>query len=218
MGDMRTLLALVLVAACSGTAGGRDRSEALVVATHCQGHACKTTPQARGLGEGCYVVDDELYQCSTDVLPVGEASCFAIPRCAGACKVTITVDDREISTERCRARWAADRAAHRPPPRCSPVRLQVLSGPAVSPADLRLPAELVLEVLRTGKSRLMYEAEACSTNDGVVVGEATHTTGFAGLDGVLRGEVAALAPPPGECVTIVLLASEFECDLEVELM
>jgi len=217
---VRTPLALVLAAACSGTAGVRDHSEALVAATHCRDHACPTTPQARGIGEGCYVVGDQLYQCSTDLLPAGEAWCFEVPRCSGACTAAITDSSGdEISTEHCRDRWRADRKSHRPPPTCSPVQLVIAIGSAAapSPSALALPEALVVEVIRSGKVRVVYEADACATNDGVVVGEATRTTGFAELDRVLRGKLAELALPPGECLKVALVVWHFECETEQTL-
>jgi hypothetical protein len=212
--------ALALAAACSGTTGVRDHSEALAVATHCWGHACAATPEARNLGEGCYVVDDRLYQCSTDYLPAGQVSCFEIPRCVGACTVTVTGrNGRAISIARCSDRWRADREAHRPPPTCSPARLQVVDGPGAGTSSaLPLPPALVIEVVRTGKSRVVYEAEACGTDDGVVVGEATRTTGFVELDRVLRGRLAELAVPPGACARVALIASRFECEVGQTLL
>lgn len=214
------VLVLVLAAACSGTAGVRDHSETLVVATHCADHACSPRPQARGLGEGCYAVDDALYQCTTDELPAGEASCVEVPRCAGACEVTLTDGrGREISTAHCRDRWRADREAHRPPPTCSPAQLEVAIGPtaAGAPSALPLPAALVQDVLRTGKVRVSYEAEVCATDGGVAVGEATRATGFAELDRVLRDRLTGLTPPAGACVRVVLVVSRFACEAEQTL-
>ena len=106
--------ALVLAAACGGMAGVRDHAEALVVATHCQRHACPAAPHARLLGERCYVVGDRLYQCSTNRLPAGQASCFEIDFAAGTRTYIRTVHNgRELSTRRCRDLWRADHAARR---------------------------------------------------------------------------------------------------------
>ena len=69
----------------------------------------------------------------------------------------------------------------------------------------------MLEVFRTGHTVLMYKAEACAAGDGVVVGESSYSTGFADLDVIVRGEVAKVALPPGECVKVTLLTSRFEC-------
>jgi len=208
---VRTLLVLVLATACSGNAGVREHSEALAVATHCHHHDCPTTAEALNLGEGCYLVDDRLYQCSTD--GPGEASCFEISPCREVCDNTVT-DSRgfEISTERCESlRWAY-RRAHPPPPTCAPVELRSMGSVAAhSPLQLALPDAQVLEVVRAGKNRVVYEAEACATGDGVVVGEPVHATGFADLDEVLRGEAAKVALPPGECANVVLVLSRFEC-------
>jgi hypothetical protein len=113
-GDMRALLAFVLITGCSGTAGVRDHAEPVVVATHCRQHACPVTPHARGLGAGCYVVEDRLYQCSNDGLPLGEVSCFEIDWHAGTWEFHF-IDSRghEISTRECRDRWREDHAARR---------------------------------------------------------------------------------------------------------
>lgn len=99
------------------------------------------------------------------------------------------------------------------PPICAPVVVLISIGSvaAHSRSELALPGALVMKVVRTGKSTMRYEAEACATGDGVVVGEPTRTTGFAELDEVLRGEVANVALPPGECMNVALLASRFEC-------
>jgi hypothetical protein len=207
---VRPLLVLVLATACSGTADVRGHSEALAVATHCHHHACPTTARALDLGEGCHVVDDRLYQCATD--GPGEASCFEVSPCAEVCDNKVT-DGRgfEISTKRCESLWWAYREAHRSPPTCQPVLISIGPVAAQSRSELALPDALVFAVSRTGMVRATYEAEACGTGDGVVVGEPTHTTGFVDLDEVLRGEVAKVALPPGECANVVLVASRFEC-------
>ena len=216
---------------CSGTAGVRERAGELVVATHCEKRACASRPQPRHLGEGCYAVHDSdsdrnhLYDCSTDLLPAGAASCTDVTPCTGACKVTITVDCREIPIDRCLARWNADREAHRPPRTCSAARLQVVIEPSamaavMSSTLLALPAELVIEVIRSGKTRVVYTAEACVTSGGIVVNEPTHRTGFAKLDLVLHRKIGELVgrASPGTCAAVTLLVSHFECETDQALM
>ncbi|MBZ0237689.1 MAG: hypothetical protein K8M05_35565 [Deltaproteobacteria bacterium] len=208
---MRALIVCVVAAACSGTAGVRERSEALAVATHCGRHGCPKTAEALNLGEGCYAVENRLYQCAAD--GPGEASCFEIRPCPEVCDDRVT-DGRgfEVSTERCETLWRSYREAHRPPPTCAPVKLaSITSAVTHARSELTLPDALVLEVVRTGESRLMFEAEVCATDDGVVVGEPSRTTGFAQLDEVLRGEVARVALAPGECANVALVVSQFEC-------
>jgi hypothetical protein len=110
---VRIAFVLALVTACSGTAGMRDHAEPVVIATHCRNHACPSEPRARGLGGGCYVVGDRLYQCSNDELPVGQVSCFEIDWQQGTRAFHYTDSrGREISTVDCRDRW---RAEHPPP-------------------------------------------------------------------------------------------------------
>jgi hypothetical protein len=243
-------LALVAGAACSGTAGVRERSEALAVATHCSDRTCPATPPAaRHLGDGCYVVEEQLYQCSTDELPAGQASCLEVPICTGACEVTITDGRfREISTDRCRALWSQDRAARRPPPRCSPVQLDVMvepyAGAAAAPQptvrperakrvegpqppqqqprvreELSLPHGLVLDVVRSGKTRVLYETVVCATQGEALLGSSpTRTTGFAELDRVLAAKASDVTVAPDACVVVTLVASHFECEVEQAAM
>ncbi len=85
---------------------------------------------------------------------------------------------------------------------------------AVMSSTLALPAELVIEVIRSGKNRVVYTAETCVTSGGIVVNEPTHRTGFAKLDLVLHrkiGEVVGKASP-GTCAAVTLLVSHFECE------
>lgn len=166
---------------------------------------------------------DHLYDCSTDRLPVGTASCIDVTPCTGACQKTITVDGRQIAIERCLPRWRADREARRPPRTCSPARLQVVIEPPATPvaaSTLVLPAELVLEVIRTGKTRVAYTAESCVTSAGVVVNEPTRRTGFAKLDDVLHRRIGELAnvASPGACAAVTLVVSHLECEVDKALM
>jgi len=206
----------------------REHASELVVAAHCERHACTSAPRPRHLGDGCYTVHDpdgdHLYDCSTDRLPAGAASCIEVTPCIGACTQTITINNRQIPIDRCVATWRADREAHRPPRTCSPARLQVViepaATPAVTPSTLVLPAELVVEVIRSGKDRVVYAAESCVASDGIVVKEPTHRTGFADLDRVLHRQIGELAgaSSPGACVIVTLLVSHFECESDKVLL
>lgn len=197
---MRWLL-LLAVAACSGRAGAREHAEATAVATHCDRHGCATPTDALNLGEGCYAVDDHLYQCASD--GPNPVSCFEIPSCAELCEITVT-DRRglEVSIDRCQRLWGDYRAANQPPPTCEPVRVQVGTGDA---HDVEVGYDVIIEVVRSGKSKVVYEAEVCA--DGVT---PTRTSGFAALDDVLRADAATLAPADG-CVSVALIGSNFEC-------
>lgn len=197
----------------------RDHAQRDVLATHCRAtRACGPEVHAENLGDGCYVVSSRLYQCTTDVLPVGELACLDVTPCTGACTQTITVDGREVDVERCRPRWEAYRRA-RHPLACSPVPVHTIPA-GLLPATLDVPRELVTEVQRSGKDRVTFEAEVCASAANATVGEPTTSTGFPRLDRWLRerlGETRALtAPGSSENVTLVL--GRFECEAEQSLL
>lgn len=214
---MRTIavlaVALAAAVACSGTSGVREHSEAVAVAAHCDQHACAGKPAAVDLGEGCYAVDRNLYQCAAD--GPGDPSCFEVPLCTEVCDNKVT-DGRgiEISTKRCEALWRDYQQAHRPPPTCRPVEVAAFGSAATLylRTSLALPAAVVEEVVRSGKDRLVYEARVCATADRVVVDEPTRVTGFARVDSALHAELAKVALARGACADIPLVASRFDCD------
>lgn len=211
---------------CSGTAGVREQSHELVVATHCSNGRCAARPEPRHLGDGCYAVHDagtnrnHLYDCTTDHAPAGAATCIDVTPCTGACKQTVTLDGREIPIDRCEARWRADREAHRAPRRCSPSLVQVVMEPPtttpMASSPLTLPAEVVMEVSRSGKSRVVYTAESCASADGIVVKAPTRSSGFPTLDVVLHQTIGehSTGIALGGCAVVTLLVSRFECEVD----
>jgi hypothetical protein len=210
--------AIALVAACSGTSGVREHAEVHAVDEHCGRHGCPTRPEARHLGDGCYVVEERVYQCSTDERPLGRVSCLEVQTdCPGLCYV-VTTDHlgQEIPTERCRELGLQDRRARRGPTRCKPARVLVVEAPTAELPwrRLALPSAVVLEVTRSGKERVTYAAEVCAPEGVVVVGETTTSTGFADLDRALDDKLTELSMPPGTCETVSLIVVDFECEVE----
>jgi hypothetical protein len=211
-----------VIASCSGTAGLREHAGEVVTADHCANHACASRPEPRHLGEGCYIVEDPgdsreyLYDCSTDLLPVGGLVCTDVTPCTGYCSMSITFDDRPMAIGRCLHRWSADRRA-RHPQRCSVPHLQVvIDSIPTQETTLALPTDVVMEVVRTGMHKMLYTAEACVTSGGILVTEPTRRTGFYRIDPVLARIMRQLANtgPVGSCATVTLVVSHFECEIE----
>jgi hypothetical protein len=87
------------------------------------------------------------------------------------------------------------------------------------PSTLDLPADLVIEVMRSGKTRVVYTTRACVTADGIVVEKATRQTGFPALDVVLHRTISDLSSGAlGACVAVTLHVSHFECEIDATLM
>lgn len=228
----RIAFAFVVISSigCSGVAGVREQSSDRALATHCQEHGCGSDERAEHLGEGCYVVHapnrhslyGRLYDCTQDILPAGEVMCLDVTPCPGLCKKTITVEGREVPTDRCRQRWDQyQRSQH--PLTCSPVGLAVSYEPAdlglkTPRTTLDLPRRLMDEVLRSGKDRLLYTVELCASATGLAAGEPTHSTGFAEIDQLLRARIGELeldlSNAPGSCVNATFVLGKFECEAE----
>ena len=210
---------------CSGVAGAREHSSDRALATHCQEHVCGSEEHAEHLGDGCYVVHardrDRLFECTTDIQPAGELMCLDVTPCSGACKVTISIDGREVPIDRCRPRWEQYRRSLHPLT-CSPVGLRIFYEPAAlalkTPLTMDLPARLVQDVLRTGKEKVVYAVELCVSATGIAVGERTHSTGFAEIDRLLRARIGELEidarSASGSCAIANVVLGPFECDVE----
>ena len=189
-----------------------------MLASHCRTHACGPDLRVEPLGDGCYVVDSRLYECTTDILPVGELACLDITPCAGACEKTITLDGREYEIDHCRPKWEAYlRAKH--PLTCSPVPVQTIPE-ALLPPKLDVPIELMREVIRSGKDRLVYETEVCPSTAKIAVGKLIRSSGFLALDRWLRARLAGLGAPAalGACASVTLVLGRFECETEKSLL
>jgi hypothetical protein len=216
---MRPLILFVVACACSGTSGVRDHAQQDVLATHCRDHACGPELRAEHLGDGCYAVDSRLYQCSSDTLPVGQLMCIDVTPCTGACKVTITVDDREVDIKRCRPKWQAYwHAKH--PLTCSPVPVAVQGSFNAIPKTLDIPPDIVREVTRSGRDRLIYETAVCGLTSTTTVGDPIKSSGFPALDQWLAERLAGLdaSSVRGSCTTVTLVLGRFECEVERESM
>jgi hypothetical protein len=184
-------------------------------------HPCGPSEHAEPLGEGCYVVDTRLYQCTTDVLPAGALSCFDVTPCTGLCTQTITVDGREIESHHCWPRWTAyQRARH--PLTCSPVPVATTPS-ALLPPTLDVPADLMHEVQRSGRDRLVVTAELCASPTGTTVrAPLAKSSGFPALDRWLVARLGGTPVPTpvpmpavtGECTTVTLVLGRFECEVE----
>jgi hypothetical protein len=200
-----------VLAGCGGAASRRRYMAIEAATTECRSHGCASEPPARDLGDGCYVVNHHLYDC--EIQP-GGASCFEIPRCPGACTVTIEQNGLDVPIQRCLDRWDDDRRAHLPPPTCDPVRLVIVRTSAPRSArSLMLPAALVMTVFRSGKDMLEYSAVVC----GGLVGEPTHRTGFPEIDDALRVQLELGGPGSDSCEPVSVVVSHFECTSEMTL-
>jgi hypothetical protein len=208
---VRWWIVLAALCGCGGTSAVKDHAQQQVLATHCRASgACGPELRAEPLGDGCYVVSARLYQCTTDVLPVGQLACLDVTPCTGACKQTITVDGRDVDVDHCRPKWDAYRRALHPLT-CSAVPVAT-TPPSLLPAKLDIPRELVTEVQRSGKDRLVYETELCAST----AHEPSRSTGFPALDRWLRvrlGEVGARVES-GSCEKVTLVLGRFECEIE----
>lgn len=90
------LAAFALLGACAGVRSARDHAHAEVRREHCAWNKCPTEPRIVHLGEGCYLADQRVYDCTTDVLPAGALSCLETPPDGIALMAAIPRSSREL--------------------------------------------------------------------------------------------------------------------------
>lgn len=223
------VIAIAVLAGCRGVAGSVAHGEVEILGPRCAGTSCSS--ELTYLGDGCYAVHgDTLYECTTDFAPVGALTCIEDGR--GSTQVTVYVTDfvdgypagtRELTaTGRCRSRFAQWEQATYPDRYetwCSALHLKLTSEPAL--AFDRVPATLApndvsrVELLRSGKSRVVATIDACIDPDGSVTpGDWIRSTQFAGIDVAVRAMVAALTGPTAtdtRCGAVTIVLDGLEC-------
>ena len=99
-----------------------------------------------------------------------------------------------------------------------PVKLRVRPDKATTvetPVELTLPTDILVSVIRSGKSLTMYEVSVC-TGARPFVGHVARSTGFPELDRFLEPRVGdlRLVLPRSGCTDVTLVLGRFEdaCD------
>lgn len=125
--------------------------------------------------------------------------------------MSVTEDGREVPIDRCVQRWRAHLATLATQT-CSPVMLRVMPErpAAMVPASLDVPADIVVAVQRSGRSKMIYPVDSCDPT--------AATTGFPELDRRLRALVSEFhlddAGSADPCVATKLVLSRFECETQ----
>jgi hypothetical protein len=105
-------------------------------------------------------------------------------------------------------------------PRPVPLALQSDAATTGTPRELPVPEAVILEVVRSGKSRTMYTIEVCGDAP-PTVGHVERSTGFADLDRFLDQHLAdlRLELPASTCATTtVILSFDRACDYPQDSM
>jgi len=217
----------IVLGGCRGVSGAVAHGEVEILGPRCADQDCRG--ELAYLGDGCYVHGETLYECTTDFAPVGGLTCLEDGR--GSTEVTVYVTDfvdgypagtREFTaTGRCRSRfsqWEQTTYPERYTTTCSPMAMRISSEPELELTDVPQtlePSDVSrVELVRSGKTRVIARLAACVAPDGTVTpGESTRSTGYAAIDAAIRAMVAGLSGPPGDAVrcgelTVTLDAGE----------
>lgn len=145
--------------------------------------------------DACRIVNNRLYECSS------RDHCRDLTPCTGACS------DNEPS-DRCLERWNAFVNAQHLLPTCT-ARVQ---DPAVLRGLLALPAGDAIEVIHSGKDKLLYVATTrTDLLVGIVVLTVEHSTGWEGIDASIKAAASA-SPTSWHQTEIVALLTDVSCD------
>jgi hypothetical protein len=238
-------LALVAVAGCAGMS--LEQAPAEIRWTYCRDHpvGCRDeSPKITALGDGCYEVNNRIYECGYDDVPGKQLRCapdswvpwqWLRPTSdlseaqldSGLSTRIIDVSQKTIG--RCVSLWnerriaacthAAVTARRRPP---AVIVADAREGDDLSrfvdaaqflldtSTPLEISNDIALEILRSGKDRVMLVGELCDDGRHLSTRTIRRSTGFASLDRVIAEEWLPglhTARPPDEpaCAVVAVI-------------